>query len=72
MRTAISNCGAQSCEFIKSSAPKLAKGMKGLIEVVKGGIDKVDEGTRLQNNEQLEFLGDAVLEYLCRYERLVG
>ena len=40
------------------------KGLNALIESVKNGDNGVE--TRLQNNEQLEFLGDAVLEYICR------
>ncbi len=72
-RTAISNCGAKSCKFLKDlpNSPRPAKGMKGLVETVKRGIENVDQETRLQNNEQLEFLGDAVLEYICRYARFV-
>ena len=36
------------------------------MEFAKTGFGEVDESQRLQNNEQLEFLGDAVLEYICR------
>jgi len=67
VRTSISNCGAMNVTFLPSStSSKPSKGMKGIVEAVGKGLDKVDEGIRLQNNEQLEFLGDAVLEYLCR------
>ena len=43
------------------------KKMKALLaELEKGGDSPPDEGQRLQNNEQLEYLGDALLEYQCR------
>lgn len=66
IRNALSNCGLRSPRYIRSSAPRMPKGIKGLIEAVRSAPRGVDETTRLQNNEQLEFLGDAILEYLCR------
>ena len=43
------------------------KKMKALLaELEKGGDSQPDESQRLQNNEQLEYLGDALLEYQCR------
>ncbi len=66
-RTALSNCGLRTPSFVRSGvAPRAAKGIKGLIEAVNTPFRESDEENRLQNNEQLEFLGDAVLEYICR------
>lgn len=67
MRNALSNCGLRTPKFLRSAATsKTAKGMKDLVKAVKMGFEGVEESQRLQNNEQLEFLGDAVLEYICR------
>ena len=40
--------------------------MKDLIKFAEMALEEVDESLRLLHNEQLEFLGDAVLEYICR------
>lgn len=68
IRSALSNCGLRVPVFLQSTlgAGKTSKGMKELIKSVKTEFKDVDESQRLQNNEQLEFLGDAVLEYICR------
>ena len=47
-------------------APPLKKMKALLAELEKGGDFPPNEGQRLQNNEQLEYLGDALLEYQCR------
>ena len=47
-------------------APPLKKMKALLAELESGGDSPPDEGQRLQNNEQLEYLGDALLEYQCR------
>ena len=47
-------------------APPLKKMKALLAELERGGDSPPDEGQRLQNNEQLEYLGDALLEYQCR------
>ena len=52
--------------MIMANASKQLKGMKGLMQAVKADSLEVSDKNRLQNNEQLEFLGDAVLEYLSR------
>ena len=66
VRNALSNCGLCGPEFLRTKTPKVSKGIKGLQEAVKITPTDLDEVERLQNNEQLEFLGDAVLEFLCR------
>lgn len=69
LRNALSNCGLRSIEYLSSSSSGGGKGtggMKDLIKSARMGFEEADESLRLQNNEQLEFLGDAVLEYICR------
>lgn len=67
LRNALSNCGVRSPAFLRCSvAMPASKGMKELIRAVRMGEQSVDEAQRLSHNEQLEFLGDAVLEYICR------
>lgn len=66
-KTTLLNCGIPNTEYVSNSDANVRrsnKGLKSLIESVENG----DSGSQmwLQNNEQLEFLGDAVLEYLCR------
>lgn len=67
LRNALSNCGLRSIEYLPLSASgRGSKGMRDLIKFAKMGLEETDESLRIQNNEQLEFLGDAVLEYICR------
>ena len=65
-KTAALNCGMANTSFITSdegvNGSRPYKGLKALIESVENG----DKGVETHNNEQLEFLGDAVLEYICR------
>lgn len=70
LRSALSNCGLKMPEFIKSTLSSGGKATRSVMELKKAVMmDKkdVDESQRPQNNEQLEFLGDAVIEYICRY-----
>ena len=46
--------------------------MKELVRMAREGFEGMDESLRIQNNEQLEFLGDAILEYICRYVCALG
>ncbi len=63
LKTALSNCGPTDYVNVGRGAPKVvAKGLKGLMNSLEHG----DEGTWIEHNEQLEFLGDAVLEYITR------
>ncbi len=65
LRNSLSNCGLRTPFFLGAASSRGSKGMKDLIEAVKVEGEG-DEAQRLLNNEQLEFLGDAVLEYICR------
>ncbi len=49
--------------YVGGAGPTVVKGLKGLMNSVEGG----DKGAWLEHYEQLEFLGDAVLEYITRY-----
>ena len=49
--------------YVGGAGPTVAKGLKGLMNSLEGG----DKGVWLEHYEQLEFLGDAVLEYITRY-----
>lgn len=68
MRTTASNCGLRRPEPTTSSNAAPQKGLARLVSTVErleaGKV--VDAENRIRNNEQLEFLGDAVLEFLCR------
>lgn len=67
IRHALSNCGLRDPQFLLSPGTTVSsKGMKDLIRSVKMDRSEMGRMQRLQNNEQLEFLGDAVLEYICR------
>ena len=66
IKNSLSNGGVRWYERQETAQPP--KKMKMLLaELEKGGSVPADEGQRLQNNEQLEYLGDALLEYQCRY-----
>ena len=62
IRTALINCGVAEPTPHSGLGKKVSKGLKGLVESIEHG----DKGAWLEHNEQLEFLGDAVLEYVCR------
>ena len=59
----LANGGEERVVYFQKTRPTPSKGIKGMLEAV-GRVE--EEADRLENNEQLEFLGDAVLEYLCR------
>ena len=63
IRIASSNCGQHRVEIKKADAKALTS-----IEEIVAYAETQPEGERLQHNEQLEFLGDAALEFLCRYD----
>ena len=66
-RNSLSNCGLRAPEYLCSSKAKGAGGIKGLMKAIQDSANGiVDQSQRLLNNEQLEFLGDAVLEFICR------
>lgn len=62
LKTTLNNCGPLNTVNMGGAASKVVKGLKGLMDSLKHG----DEGTWIEHNEQLEFLGDAVLEYITR------
>ena len=65
IKNALANGGVRWYKRLETAPPP--KKMKALLaELEKGGDSPPDEGQRLQNNEQLEYLGDALLEYQCR------
>ena len=65
IKNALSNGGLKW--YVRQETAQPPKKMKALLaELEKGEEAVADEGQRLQNNEQLEYLGDALLEYLCR------
>lgn len=64
VKNALSNGGLKWYVNRKELKPK--KKLKALVAELEGGEKMADESERLQNNEQLEYLGDALLEYLCR------
>ena len=66
IKNALSNGGLRWYKRLETA--QVPKKMKALLAELERGRDtSADEGQRLQNNEQLEYLGDALLEYLCRY-----
>ena len=65
IKNALSNGGLKWYERLEMVQP--LKKIKTLIAELERGETTIDEGQRLQNNEQLEYLGDALLEYQCRY-----
>ena len=64
VKNALSNGGLKWYENQDLTTPP--KKMSALLAELEGGEKPTDEGQRLQNNEQLEYLGDALLEYQCR------
>ena len=65
LKNALTNGGVRWYQRLETASPP--KKMKALLaELERGGDSPPDEGLRLQNNEQLEYLGDALLEYQCR------
>ena len=65
LKNALTNGGVRWYQRLETAPPP--KKMKALLaELERGGDLPPDEGLRLQNNEQLEYLGDALLEYQCR------
>ncbi|XP_064395446.1 ribonuclease 3-like isoform X3 [Halichondria panicea] len=60
IKTVLSNCGLLQPVYVGGAGPTVAKGLKGLMNSLEGG----DKGVWLEHYEQLEFLGDAVLEYI--------
>ena len=65
VKNALMNGGLKWYERQETVQPP--KKIKALMTELEKGETPVDEGQRLQNNEQLEYLGDALLEYLCRF-----
>ena len=63
IKTVLINCGLLHTVYVGGAGPTVVKGLKGLMNSVEGG----DKGAWLEHYEQLEFLGDAVLEYITRY-----
>lgn len=60
IKTAMSNCGVNHPESLHTqSTPKNGDPLLAALE------SGADESARLENSEQLEFLGDAVLEFAC-------
>ena len=64
VKNALSNGGLKWYENQELTAPP--KKISALLAELEGGEKPTNEGQRLQNNEQLEYLGDALLEYQCR------
>jgi hypothetical protein len=65
LKNALANGGVRWYKRLETAPPP--KKMKALLaELERGGDSTPNEGQRLQNNEQLEYLGDALLEYQCR------
>lgn len=62
LKTALHNCGLVTTVWLGTPGKPSSKGLKALMESMKNG----DKGAWLEHNEQLEFLGDAVLEYITR------
>ena len=68
LKNTLANGGVRWYKRLETAPPP--KKMKALLAELEKGDDLTpDEGQRLQNNEQLEYLGDALLEYHCRYVR---
>ena len=57
-----SNCGLRRPQIREDWAGGSGRGVKAEVRFA----ESQSEGDRLRHNEQLEFLGDATLEYLCR------
>ncbi len=66
----MSNCGLHKPVLLTTARPSAGKGLGLVLRAMEESCRSTDaqrEEKRLGNNEQLEFLGDAILEYLCRY-----
>lgn len=66
LKVVLSNCGLRRPEYAKPAVVTQRKGLRGLLNL-GASVEKDDDGGPIQlgHNERLEFLGDAVLEYLC-------
>ena len=58
-----SNCGPRRPQVNPVSKSTPGRDIKAAIQRAE---EVQSEAERLRHNEQLEFLGDAVLEYICR------
>ena len=64
IKNTLTNGGLKWYEQQGTAGPP--KKMNDLLAELEDLEKPTDEGQRLQNNEQLEYLGDALLEYQCR------
>lgn len=57
-----SNCGIRRPTLLREDWMATGRDLKGEVH----RAEAQSEEKRLRDNEQLEFLGDALLEYICR------